>query len=370
MRKAILAGVIVLAAVFCFTLQAGAIASSCTATLVRTSSNYATISLALSNAETGDTIVVSGSCSDNVTVSKDGITITSAASGTPSLGAVPVTAADITKPVFKVGSRGVGIYGFDISGGSIGVQVVNGMAFVIFDKIELNTVAGIEAVDHGSIYLGSTSTYTAGPVSTPQNDITGNPYAIKLFGGSWAKIAGNQMDPGTLTSGVGSGIYVDGASVVEVADNEIDHFVHAVTGTSNSVVNLANGASSPYDLFNTTAGGDPNTGAVFVCTNGAVFTGFQGGLTGEKPGSFDKTCVNVLTTTVPNLVGTWKVTNSSGFPGGQTVPTTATFSEKTGTFTVGGADNFNWTLSKGKLTITDTTASNTLNGVRHLGRTQ
>jgi hypothetical protein len=298
-------------------------------------------------------VTVTGNCTDNLSVTTDGITLVAATS--PTLGGTQITAADPTKPVIKVSARNVTINGFTIQDGTIGIKVSDlASANIVYNMIKNNTTAGILVRDGSEAHIGFINDSDA---SASSNTITGNPLGILVSATSSASIVGNTINSSGVTTAICNGIQVEKVSQADIAGNTIDGFLNGIAVSGNSGVNLADGSVSPFDSFNNTDPGNKNSVAAIACTTGGYVGGYLGSLVGAKATSFDATCINALESP-PNkqtLVGVWTVVSYSGNFNKQ--PTQLTFNANgTGTTSFSGntTEPLKWTLTGSQLSISST----------------
>ncbi len=186
----------------------------------------------------GDTIQVSGTCSENVLVRNEKQRITIQGTGV----SPTISGPDASLPTINVRGKGILIQGFSITGGSSGIHVNRGSNAVIngntidssafgiqvdqqsFAVITNNTISG----NVNGIFVDESSTVRVGynldtDTSASPNSITTNNYGIVVKGNSNAKIAGNTI----------SGNSVNGITILEQS--------HAVIGGNNIGNNGGNG---------------------------------------------------------------------------------------------------------------------------------
>jgi parallel beta-helix repeat protein len=264
-----------------------------------------TIRAALGSVKPGDTLTVSGACTESVAIEAEVSRITLDGRGTarlqspaPSQNTIAIRGRDIT------------VRGFTISGGNNGIIVQRGGTAVIDDNnvrdnvrtgillgpgssasiinntVE-NNVWGITVDENSSARIGFQVPTVLGLPNTIQNNTdTG----ILVERHSSARIIG-----ATIRNNGGDGIQVERSSRADVADNNIE--ANAGNGISvgwNSEVFLDFGQRVQAVVqTNRTAAGATNRGFGIVCLLGANISGSLGTLTGAKGAlNADNTCIN------------------------------------------------------------------------------
>lgn len=171
------------------------------------------IQTALDSAKPGDTLNVSGSCVENITITKDGIQLIGPAGAS-------ITAGDAAADVVTILGRQVVVRGFTITGGRIGIRVAEGGSAVIGgpdpghkNVVEHNASNGI-AID-----LGGFARVEGNDVQNNGTDKAANgSHGITVFRNASADIFDN-----TITNNVRRGITVGGASAARIGGNIIIH---------------------------------------------------------------------------------------------------------------------------------------------------
>lgn len=341
MKRAKISGgfVVLLAAVFCFLPSAGWGAS---VTCVNPG-DLTTYINGLTNADANTTIMVTGPCTgEKVQVTVSSITLQGSSTPTDISG-------NGKSPVIKVNTRNVTIQGFNITGGTIGVQVADlASANIVGNTISANTTAGIVVRDNSQANIGFLKDSDATP--TP-NTIESNGIGVQVCRSSSARIVGN-----TIESNTGNGIVVDKVSHADIDGNTINkNSPDGIYVSGNSGVDLGGGdPDTIFDSPNYTTNGHNNATYAIACNNGAYVAGYLGSLTGasaKAPNSFSGTCVNALASS-STVVGDWTVASSSGF---NNPPSAINFySDATGTAQLPDSttQTFTWTLAGSKLTLT------------------
>ena len=170
-----------------------------------------TIQKALDKAENGDTINVSGSCSENITISKDGIQLID-------LDGATITAQDPAENVVTILARRVVVRGFTISGGREGIKVAEGGSAVIggpepahSNTVENNARNGIAVVDGGFARIEGNVVQNNGTLTANRGS-----HGVVVSRNASADILNN-----TITGNIRRGITVAGASAAAIGGNTI-----------------------------------------------------------------------------------------------------------------------------------------------------
>jgi parallel beta-helix repeat protein len=263
---------------------------------------------AIDRANPGDTIHVSGTCYENVSIpaGKDLLTLDGG-------GVATIDGPDATLNTILVrGPRGVTITGLTITGGRAGIDVSRGSsalidgntidragrngiilgafatANIVNNTIQNNAVIGILVTGNAFGFIGFR---TADDTSASPNTIRNNgTHGISVTLSSSARIAGN-----TISGNTRHGINVERASQATISDNTIDgNGQYGIYVTENSGVNL--GSDTGAGLFDA-----PNRTTVnnllrgIACRVGGYANGRRGALNGNAgPTDFGATCVNSL----------------------------------------------------------------------------
>lgn len=263
---------------------------------------YPSINAAVSAAVLGDTINVSGTCSETVyiLVNKNWIYLNGGGTATIQ-GMVVIT------------GRQIFITRFNITGGTDGIQVAQGGTATINGNTIYNTGRfGIAVVQEsfativnntihdtgvnpnlrvrGGIHVGDSSSATIGfsaptdTVASP-NIIRNNPNGIILSRSASARIVGN-----TISNNTDNGIMVTGTCQGEIADNFIDgNGQDGIFVSQGSGVNLGFIANPIFDLPN--SGTNGNKG--LSCSIGGYVDGLLGTLDGLHGAlGISKGCIN------------------------------------------------------------------------------
>ncbi|HWP59725.1 MAG TPA: right-handed parallel beta-helix repeat-containing protein [Candidatus Acidoferrales bacterium] len=273
------------------------------ATLKLTCSAKDTIANALKKLKPGDTLLVSGTCNENVEIPFEAARIT-----LDGHGKATIKGPDSSVPTVTVRGRGITIKGFVITGGREGIQVPGGgEALIDGNTIERVGRFGIQ-VNRGSsgVIVNNTIRNSTGQGITIGGssyaligirsglDKTASPNTVENNGGNGinvgrsasARIVGN-----TIRNNKGSGVNVARASQADVSHNTIDgNAQDGISVTQNSSLSLGVGTGTGiFDQPNTT--GSPNGGVGVRCTRNSSVDGRLGNLNGSKGArEFEASC--------------------------------------------------------------------------------
>lgn len=256
----------------------------------------------------GATLLVSGTCNENIQIGTGNTRMTLDGQGTAVINGPDTATANV-----RITSRGITIQGFTITGGRHGIQVIRGGTALIDGNIIQNTGGngifvvenstariinntiqnnlggdGVQASENSSIRVG----FLAGTdtVASP-NIIQGNGVrGITVTRSSNARIVGN-----TISNNTSEGIRVRRDSQADISSNTINgNGSNGVTVESNSGVNLgADTGTSIFESPNSTTVN--NSGAGVRCFINSYADGRQGSLTGTSGAtSFSGDCINSL----------------------------------------------------------------------------
>ncbi|HXV80035.1 MAG TPA: right-handed parallel beta-helix repeat-containing protein [Candidatus Binatia bacterium] len=246
-------------------------------------SSSKTLNLAIANLKPGDTLLVSGTCNENVVIGSELSRITLDGQGTATING-PNPAAN----TIVVRGSNITIRGFTITGGSRGIQVSRGAEATIDENtIQFTGGQGIQVFngssarilnntiqnnpEHG-IFVVGTSVADIGVTSNDQtvpdtNTIQNNGGdGIQVSRGSSARIMGN-----VISNNASDGIFVDSNSVADTASNIINsNGDNGINVLRNSSVRLGrDGGMTLTTAPNSTTAN--NTGNGVRCRiNGAV----------------------------------------------------------------------------------------------------
>lgn len=259
-------------------------------------------------AKPGDTILVSGNCSENVAVPAEVVRVTIDGQGKTVIAAPPKGDG------FFVRGREITIKGFTITGGRDGIHL-SGVAAGASANIVENTIRktgrhGIH-LDHSSVgrIAGNTieDTHACGidiaestvarvgyllrPMGHGPNTIrNAGEHGISVNRQSSARIVGN-----TIANNKGSGVYVTRNSQADVFGNAISgNAGDGITASHNSGVNLTN-EDKLFDLGPNRTDGQKNAGFGVSGAVGGYIDGPLGTLAGTRGAkNMDGTCIDRL----------------------------------------------------------------------------
>lgn len=263
-----------------------------------------TITKALTRTHRGDTIIVAGTCNENVFVSSpvgqfNGVTIDGGGTAT-------INGPDVTLNTLELtGVVAFTVRGLTITGGNDGIAVNTGsqiaidhvavqntgrhgihfqrgttMAYVTNSTIQNNPQNGIIINENSYVRVG----FTAG-VGASQGD-TG-PCVIQNNGGHGIRIqrsSSARIYTNTISGNGNDGVHVESASYAEVATNTIDMNVkNGVFVSENSALHLGNATGTKNEDNPNTGGGNGLFG--LAASWGAYVQGRLGLLSGASGGS-------------------------------------------------------------------------------------
>jgi parallel beta-helix repeat protein len=278
------------------------------ATVKLTCSAKDTIGSTLKKLKPGDTLLVAGSCKENVEIPVEVSRVT-----LDGQGKATINGPDSSKPTVLIGGRGITIKGFTITGGAQGIQVWGGgdalidgntienvgrfgiqlartsTALIVNNTIRSNTSNGITVGGSSYALIGIRSGVdtTVSPNTIENNGGAG----ITVGRASSARIAGN-----TIRNNKGNGVTVTRTSQADISNSMIEgNAQDGINVTQNSSVSLGVGTGTGiFDLTNTTA--SPNGGMGIRCSQNSSVDGRLGSVNGSKgPKEFDSSCVDGLT---------------------------------------------------------------------------
>jgi hypothetical protein len=185
-----------------------------------------TIQNALANLIPGDTLKVSGTCNENVTIREELERITLDGQGTAT-----INGPDSTRNTAQVRGRGITIQGFTITGGNSCINISRGGTATI-DSNLIQNAAGLHGI---SIDSASSATIINNMIKT--NAVHG----IQLTAGASANIgfrAGNAVaSPNTIQNNLTFGINLSDASSARIDGN-------LITGNGNAGINVSESSSA------------------------------------------------------------------------------------------------------------------------------
>jgi len=307
--KTIAAKVSLVLAGICFLASPGQAAN-----LKLTCSDKISIGNAVKKLKPGDTLLVSGTCNENLLILEDTLRVV-----LDGQGKAIIQGQDKTIPAVEIRGRGITIKGFTVTGGRDGIVVDRGGQAIIdsntvqatarfgvqvnqssFAVIANNTIQKNES---SGINIGGSSYAIIGFFSG--SDTTTSPNAIQDNGqngivvsrSSTARIAGNTIRNNKL-----NGVAITRASQADISSSTIDgNGMSAVNVSQNSSVQLgADKGTGIFEAANTT--GTENVQVGIKCSINSSADGRIGTLNGKNGAKdFDNSCVDSLITTASVL---------------------------------------------------------------------
>lgn len=256
----------------------------------------------------GDTLLVSGTCGENISIGEDvhDVTLDGQATAT-------IDGPDASRNTITVRGAGITIRGFTITGGNNGILVSRGGTDLIDGNvIEYVGSHGINVHQNSTarivnntiqnnpgdaIIINENSAARIGFIST--NDVSASPNIIQnnvgrgihIIRSSNARVVGN-----TLINNGDHGVFVNRVSHADLSANTINsNGGSGVFVTRNSGVDLgSDNAGNIFDQPNSTTIGNNNTVNGVRCRINSYVDGSLGSLNGNSgPANFnDGTCVN------------------------------------------------------------------------------
>jgi len=222
----------------------------------------------------GDTLLVSGTCAENVVIPEQIVNVTLNGQGTAT-----IQGADPTQNTINVRGRGVTIAGFTISGGNRTISLQRGGSAIItgntitgsqthgvqlsqnnYAKIQGNTIQGnSDAGVH--VRLGSGADIW-------DNVITANFDGIKVDTGGSADISGNH-----IYSNTEDGVRLRSNSNVRFSHDEDDTTVNVIEGNGENGVNCRLGGSiggNPVSWGSGNTGGNKSIDGTCLVESGVL----------------------------------------------------------------------------------------------------
>ncbi len=265
-----------------------------------------TIGHAIKTLKPGDSLLVSGTCNENVVLGQEVDRITLDGQGTATINGDP-SAFTVT-----VRGRGITIRGFTITGGLQGIAVLDGgsavidgntihgaamngitvfrnsTANIINNTIQHNPSSGIQLQHSSSAQIGF-----AGPpsnrVSAPNTNQNNGGSGIQVLRGSSAQIFSN-----TIQNNGSHGVVVDRNAQAEIAACSITGNVgDGVRGMRNAGVDIGTDATGATPQFDDDTNTGINGGFGIRCMIDGFVDGRLGTLTGTLGGkSFAEACTD------------------------------------------------------------------------------
>jgi parallel beta-helix repeat protein len=271
-----------------------------------------TIAGALNSLKPGDTLLVSGTCKEQVTVSAEiqRITLDGQKKSTIQFTGSTETPGSVAHAVYIRGKE-ITIKGFTVTGGRDGIHlsgpasaVIDGnviinnaqrgihidkgsVAQIINNTIQNNRSAGINVAENSYARIGFF--IPPNPTLAPNTVQNNGGHGINVERASSAWIVGN-----TISNNKGSGIALNRSSQADIVANVIDaNGGDAITASHNTGVNLRSEASPRGEGPNQTTSTLKNGGVGIRCVIGGYVEGPPGTLAGTQgTKEFDSTCVD------------------------------------------------------------------------------
>lgn len=261
-------------------------------------------------AEPGDTILVTGTCNENIAIPSELVRVTLDGQGKT------VIQAPAKGDGFFIRGKDITVKGFTIFGGRDGIHLSGAAAGasatiegnvisktarhgIHMDHSGVSRIAGntIEDVPELGIDVGESSVarigYLLRPLGRAANTIRkAGRHGIAVTRGSSARIVGN-----TIENNGGSGVFVSRNSQADIFGNSISgNARNGITASQNSGVNLGN-EDKMFDLGpNQTDAASKNAGFGLSGSVGGYADGPMGSLDGVRGAKeVDGTCVDCLT---------------------------------------------------------------------------
>jgi parallel beta-helix repeat protein len=264
---------------------------------------------AVDRARPGDTILVSGTCHENVLIAEETARITLNGGGS-----AWIVGPDVTRNTISIRGQGITVTGFTVTGGRTGIDIVRGgtalidgntiegtgqfgitvgswgAANIVNNTIQNNPGHGISVIGNSFTFIGFRTAIdtVAGPNVIRNNGLHG----ISVTLSSSARIVGN-----TISGNTGNGINVDRVSQTNISDNTIDgNGQNGIFVSENAGVNLGSDTGSGiFDAPNRTTLNNGQHG--IRCRVGGYANGRLGTLNGNSgPKDFGASCLNSLDT--------------------------------------------------------------------------
>src|SRR5713101_1766418 len=262
-------------------------------------------------AKPGDTVLVSGTCSENVAIPSEIVRITLDGQGKTVIKA-PGTTAD----AIFIRGKDITIKGFTLTGGRDGIHlsgaaagasaIIDGNTIqhtgrygihldsgsvgrIANNRIENVTSAGIDITENSYARIGFL--IPSAPKPGPNTIRNNGSYGIAVSRTSSAWIANN-----TIANNKGGGVFVNRNSQADVVGNTISgNGGDGITASQNSGVNLRSEGTAVHQGPNQTDPTAKNAGFGVKCSIGGYAEGPLGTLSGTQGAKeFDNSCVDRL----------------------------------------------------------------------------
>ncbi len=273
--------------------------------------SLATLQAAVEKAKPGDTLLVSGTCKENLVIHEEVARLT-----LDGQGRATIEGPDASNPTVQVRGRGITIKGFTVTGGRQGISVIFGgqavidgntiqgaaqagivvkrtsQSMIVNNTVQNNGRFGIviSANSFGSVGFLTSFDKTASPNIVQNNRRTG----ITVARSSAARIVGN-----TIRNNKRFGVSIRLTSDADITNNTIDSNGRAgIRVIENSHVRLGrrrgrSGRSGLFRLPNSTTSNNIRAG--ISCRGNSSVEGRLGSLNGEEGvKDIDPSCVDSL----------------------------------------------------------------------------
>ncbi len=262
---------------------------------------------ALRKANPGDTILVSGTCQENVVIPAESHRITLDGQGTAT-----ITGPDVMNGTVEIRGTSIVFKGFTVTGGLNGIDVSNSgsvtidgnviqntgrdgihlsrasSAIIVNNTIQNNAENGIHVSESSAARIGFR---TSSPITNAEPNVIQNNAArgIRVTRSSSGRIYGN-----TISNNGNSGIDVRRAAYADISSNQIDgNSGDGITVVQNSAVVLGADVTEDPVSDNPNSTTVPNGSAGLRCGINSSIDGRRGTLTGAAgPVNSDSTCTN------------------------------------------------------------------------------
>ena len=268
-----------------------------------------TIGHALRTLKPGDTLLVTGTCNENVEIGEEFKRVTLDGQG------AAVISGDSSTHAVTIKGHGITIRGFVVTGGSPqGINVQDGASAVIDGNVvENNARNGIGVFRNssadiinntvrnnllGGIVVDSISGARIGWAGPPSNRVSApntiqhnGTHGIQVIRGSSAQIFTN-----IINSNGGNGVFADRNSHAQVAGCVINgNAGDGIRGTRGAGVDIGTDATGATPQFDDNTNAGTNGGFGVRCLIAGFVDGRLGALTGlSGGGSFGEACVNSI----------------------------------------------------------------------------
>jgi parallel beta-helix repeat protein len=269
-----------------------------------------TIMGALSSVKPGDTVLVSGTCKEQVSIAPEIVRITLDGQKKTTI-QHPGGAAASPHALYNRGKE-ITIKGFTVTGGLDGIHLSGPASAVIDGNVVVKNAGRGIHIDKGSIArILNTTVEQSGGIGI---DVTGVSYAY--IGVFIPRVPA--LSPNTIRGNGGPGINIERSSGAWIVGNTIsnnkesgiaihrnahaDVIANSINGNGGDGISVSYGSGVNLDSEprrdgpNQTAAGQTNNGAGLRCSGGGFVDGPLGTLAGAKGAkAFDRGCVDLVT---------------------------------------------------------------------------